>query len=68
MNQSIYLRKKEVAQMLGISESTVYRWNKMGEIPSSFQLGPNRVVWDKLEIEQAILLKKQNTSFLDKLH
>ena len=63
MEKPVYLTKKEVARLLNVSESTVYRWNKTRYIPSSFQLGPNRVVWDKHEIEAWILSKKQLREF-----
>ena len=62
MTKSIYIRKKEVATKLGVSESTVYRWEKLGNIPNSFKMGPNRVVWDLRELEECILLKKQDTN------
>ena len=63
MNKPIYIRKKEVARLLNVSESTVYRWNKIRYIPSSFQLGPNRVVWDRHEIEAWVLSRKQLRDF-----
>ena len=59
MNKPIYITKKEVARLLNVSESSVYRWNKTRYIPGSFQLGPNRVVWDRHEIEAWILSRKQ---------
>ena len=63
MEKSFYITKKEVARLLNVSESTVYRWNKTRYIPSSFQLGPNRVVWDRREIEAWILSRKQLREF-----
>ena len=63
MEKSFYITKKEVARLLNVSESTVYRWNKTRYIPSSFQLGPNRVVWDRHEIEAWILSRKQLREF-----
>ena len=37
MEKPVYITKKEVARLLNVSESTVYRWNKTRYIPSSFQ-------------------------------
>ena len=59
MEKPVYITKKGVARLLNVSESTVCRWNKTRYIPSSFQLGPNRVVWDRREIEAWILSRKQ---------
>ena len=64
MEKPIYITKKDVARLLNVSESTVYRWNKTRYIPSSFQLGPNRVVWDRREIEAWILSRKQLTTVI----
>ena len=63
MDKPIYITKKEVARILNVSESTIYRWNKIRYIPSSFQLGPNRMVWDRREIEAWILSRKQQREF-----
>ena len=37
MEKPVYITKKEVARLLNVSESTVYRWNKTRYILSSFQ-------------------------------
>jgi len=63
MEKPVYITKKEVARLLRVSESTVYRWNKTRYIPGSFQLGPNRVVWDRREIEAWILSRKRLGEF-----
>ena len=55
-----YYRKKQVAQLLGISESTVVRWVARNILPQPFQMGPNRVVWDKGELEAAIIKLKHD--------
>jgi predicted DNA-binding transcriptional regulator AlpA len=52
-----FITRKEVARILNISESTVYRWALSGHLIPPFELGPNRVVWCKHEIFEWI--KKQ---------
>ena len=59
-----FYRKCEVAKVFGVSESTVERWVKQEKLPQPIQLGPNRVAWDKQEIQQAIeRMKKQSRGF-----
>ena len=57
--KSSFLRRKEVATYFNISESTVFRWWKSGHLPSPIELGPNRTVWDKAEIDKWIEKKKE---------
>ena len=57
--KSSLLRRKEVATYFNISESTVFRWWKSGHLPSPIELGPNRTVWDKAEIDKWIEKKKE---------
>jgi len=64
MTKSIYITKKQVARKLGVCESTVSRWAKLGIIPMPFLLGPNRVVWDEYELDMAIESRKKNRGFL----
>ena len=58
-----YLTKKAVARLLGISTSSVSRWVKTNNLPEPFLMGPNRVVWDKDEIDEWIDERKQNRGF-----
>lgn len=39
------LRRNDVLEALGISESTLYRWMDAGRFPRPVQLGPNTVAW-----------------------
>ena len=63
MNKLRYISKKEVARKLGISSSTVTRWAKAKVIPMPFKLGPNKIVWDKTELENVIEEKKKQRGF-----
>ena len=62
--KSIYLSKKDVARKLDISPSTVVRWAKINIIPKPFPLGPNKIVWDEIELNNAIEERKKHRGFL----
>lgn len=53
-----FLNKKEVAKLLGISGSTIYRLLESGEFPQPVKLSPHRVGWT----EESVLdwLKTRN--------
>ena len=44
----------EVAEKLGISRSTVWRWARCGHLPSSLKLGPNTSRFDSHSIDRFI--------------
>ncbi len=52
------ITRKEVARILNVSESTVYRWVCSGHLISPFELGPNRIVWTRTEIIEWIEKQK----------
>ncbi len=52
------ITRKEVARILNVSESTVYRWVCSGHLISPFELGPNRIVWTRSEIMEWIEAQK----------
>ena len=45
-----YFTRKEVARVLGVLPSPVYRWAKAKRLPEPIVLGPNRTVWKISEI------------------
>lgn len=48
------LTDKEIAQALGISRMTVWRWAKAGRLPQPRKLGANTTRWDSNEVQAAI--------------
>ena len=65
MYKQRFIQKKEVSRILNISSSTVSRWSKtIDNFPKPFLLGPNKVVWDLVEIENYINERKQIRGFL----
>ena len=65
MYKQRFIQKKEVSRILNISSSTVSRWLKtIDNFPKPFLLGPNKVVWDLVEIENYINERKRIRGFL----
>lgn len=44
------LRKKAVLQAVGVSDATLWRWEKAGAFPRRMQLGGNSVGWNESEL------------------
>ena len=51
MTISRFIPKKEVARILGISVSTVFRWSNDGDLPQPVRLGPNKTMYVRSEID-----------------
>jgi len=45
------LKKKEVIDLTGLSDPTIWRRERAGDFPQRIQLSPNRVGWFEDEIE-----------------
>jgi prophage regulatory protein len=45
------LRQKELAERLGVSVVTIWRWERKGLLPPKHKIGPNTVGWLESEIE-----------------
>ena len=41
-----YLRAQELATMLAVHRTTLWRWVHDGHLPRRVRLGPNTVAWD----------------------
>ena len=44
------LRMRDVVQIVGVSDKTIYRLMKEGLFPRSVRIGPNSVAWRKSDI------------------
>lgn len=49
-NRLRILRTNEVAEMLGVSRVTLWRWARRGLLPPKRIIGPNTVGWVEAEI------------------
>ncbi len=46
------LRANELAERLGISRTTLWRWERAGRLPRKRRVGPNVTGWLESEIEE----------------
>ena len=46
-----YLRAQELATMLAVHRTTLWRWVHDGHLPRPVRLGPNTVAWDSIQID-----------------
>lgn len=58
MNSNQIVRPNQLAQDLGVSLCTLWRWRQQGKMPQPMQLGPRLVGWKRETIEE--WLKNQN--------
>lgn len=49
---SLLLRQREVSRLLGISRSTLFRWERVGNFPSRVQIGPHSIAWRTSDIHE----------------
>ena len=64
--QSGIIRRPEVCQLTGLSNSTIYRLERLGRFPSRRRLSENSVGWVRAEVEdwisQRAKVDEQNSS------
>lgn len=53
----LIIRKAELQSMLGISDPSIYRWEREGKFPKRIQLGGNSVGWLYSEVEAWLAAK-----------
>ena len=46
-----YIRAQELATMLAVHRTTLWRWVHNGHLPRPVRLGPNTVAWDSTQID-----------------
>jgi prophage regulatory protein len=47
-----YIRAQELATMLAVHRTTLWRWVHDGHLPRPVRLGPNTVAWDSIQIDE----------------
>lgn len=47
-----FLNKKRVAEKVGVSESSIERWSKVGKFPKPREFGDIRVAWVSTEVDE----------------
>jgi len=53
-----YMHRSEVLKIVGVSNSTLWRWEREGRFPARRQLGPSRVAWLETEIKKWMLSRQ----------
>lgn len=46
------LRPREVAALLGIGRTTLWRWQRDGKLPAPRRLGENTIAWAEEELDE----------------
>ena len=46
-----YIRAQELATLLAVHRTTLWRWVHDGHLPRPVRLGPNTVAWDSTQID-----------------
>lgn len=57
-SKSLIMRKAELAEKLGVSSTTIWRWVNEGELPKPITLGPRIIGWEVTVIEQWLESKR----------
>jgi prophage regulatory protein len=60
MERNRIIRKKEVLDLVGLSDVSVWRWERAGKFPKRIQLGGNSVGWLESEIQAWIQNRANN--------
>ena len=53
-----YLRAQELATMLAVHRTTLWRWVHEGHLPRPVRLGPNTVAWDSTQIDAWLAVRE----------
>ncbi len=48
---NIYLNVNQVAERLGVSADTIWRWKRQGEFPKAVKLGGRTTRWRLVDVE-----------------
>lgn len=48
--ENLFLTVGQVAERLGISTDTVWRWTRVGDFPKPWKMGPNTTRWKLSDI------------------
>jgi prophage regulatory protein len=57
--QTSLIRYKALKQLIGVSRSTIFRWERDLKFPRHFNLGSNTIAWRLDEVEEWIALKQK---------
>lgn len=52
-----YLKVTEVAEMLGVSRSTIWRWRKVGFLPTAYKINDRMIRWKEDDIKDWVEMR-----------
>ncbi len=50
-NANVFLNVKQVAERLGVSTDSIWRWKRQGEFPKAVKLGGRTTRWRLADVE-----------------
>jgi predicted DNA-binding transcriptional regulator AlpA len=54
------ITRSQLAKLLTLSHATLWRYEQLGGFPKPFKLGPNRVAYSQLDIDNWLESKRMN--------
>lgn len=51
MNNKLFIRQNELAQLLGVSNTTIWRWRKADHLPKPIALSHRIIGWRSVDID-----------------
>lgn len=51
-SHTLLVRERELCRLLGVSRSTLFRWERLGIFPSRMKIGPHSVAWLTSNIDE----------------
>jgi len=54
-----YIRAQELATILAVHRTTLWRWVHDGHLPRPVRLGPNTVAWDSTQIDAWLAAREE---------
>jgi prophage regulatory protein len=49
-NLRIIRGRRTLAELLGVSDMTIWRWERSGNLPARIKFGPNTIGWKAVDI------------------
>lgn len=56
-----YIRAAQLAKMLSVNESTLWRWRQSRKLPQPVKLGSNTVAWSSTVIDEWLATKNKES-------
>ena len=54
---NLLIRQRELCTMMGVSRSTLFRWEKAGLFPPRLRIGPHTIAWRKSDVDEWLAMQ-----------